>query len=712
MSYAAEQKKLIRRKIDLIILKMDYCSNTYGVAPCTATDSVKCYNTFFTCKDKQNYTKTTKQYKFITEKLPQSVKTTYYPARPYIKNISSLSTEIKEKDTVVKRLKAELYDETDNTDVGIDPYRDSRAKINGSFWKKFLARNPNYKGRIIEVYEGFEGLDEADFQMTFAGSIENISLNNNVVTIEAVDLLKKLSEIEYPLKTDIQLAEDVPMQFEAMTDSEMTSLYAFKNDICLRKDFGTFTNPAGGVTNNASGTLLANTTYWYVVIARDSYNRALGKQLFKLTTGATDNTVRIGWDTFSGADHYDIYGRTDTRKGFLWSVNTLAGSGWTTDYGWEDYGLVSPSESNLEPLHAEKYYELTDHDPSVLGDWNFLTTEIQFDVTDGTDLSGSGYIKVDDEIIGYTKSGDTLFGLERGAFGSKIDRHLQNTIVHAMFKKSSDNPFTHLKSILSLAGIDSAYIGSKFTTYESAWSGIDFSTNAIIKETKLNKIYFDLVNAVDCISWVGEDGKITIQYHDEIPAAYKKVTRETNFLEGSVSVDLNQESRKTRWIQYWNRFDVEEGIEEKKAYNRIEILIDADAEAANEYNDKIEDVQYTTWLNTDSDVVSSITTYLTDLLQKRQARTRNAQEIIEGELEIKDNDILVGEVVLISTDKLQDIYGNNYHNVAFRLVKKTPEWNKIKVKFKRVFAAEGYLLQATGDKILQGDGSLIEIQAF
>lgn len=236
MSYTTEQKKLVRRKIDLVYLKMDFCAETYGVAPCTASDSVKCFNTFQTCKDKQNYNKTTKTYKFITNELPISVAADYYPARPYIKSMSSLSTEIKEDDTVVKRLKIDFYDEPDN-DVGVDPYRSSRAKIRGTFWKKFIARNKNYKGRIIELYEGFEGLTEGNFQMTFAGRIENISINNGVATIEAVDLMKKLSEIEYPLKTDIYLAEDMPMQFEAFADSEMTQLNAFKNDICLRKDF-------------------------------------------------------------------------------------------------------------------------------------------------------------------------------------------------------------------------------------------------------------------------------------------------------------------------------------------------------------------------------------------------------------------------------------------------------------------------------------------
>jgi hypothetical protein len=36
-------------------MALDYCANTYGVSPCTATAAQKCYNTYPTCRSRADY---------------------------------------------------------------------------------------------------------------------------------------------------------------------------------------------------------------------------------------------------------------------------------------------------------------------------------------------------------------------------------------------------------------------------------------------------------------------------------------------------------------------------------------------------------------------------------------------------------------------------------------------------------------------------------
>lgn len=168
----------------------------------------KCYNTFRTCRDKANFSRSTKEYRFVSHEAPLPFED---GERPYLKSVRYLPTEIKDSLTVNGRVSLEMADEPD-TDIGIDPYVATRTSVQGNFWQKLLARNPNYKGRRVNVYDGFDGLTEAEFIASgprFVGGIDNIALGRGTVKIEAADLLKSLEKVEIPAKLNVKLATDV-----------------------------------------------------------------------------------------------------------------------------------------------------------------------------------------------------------------------------------------------------------------------------------------------------------------------------------------------------------------------------------------------------------------------------------------------------------------------------------------------------------------------
>ena len=187
---------------------LDYCSLVYGVGACTATATEKCFNTYRTCRAKLAYAKSSKAYTFSSADARLPMRT---GERPYIKSIKYLPTEINNSLTVNARATIEFYDE-DDTDVGIDPYRSTRSSIQGSFWKKMIARNPNYKGRIFKIYDCFvwnnSGTWEFELRQNFVGTIDNITFNKGIVKVEVVDILKKLAEVTIPVKLNIALAAD------------------------------------------------------------------------------------------------------------------------------------------------------------------------------------------------------------------------------------------------------------------------------------------------------------------------------------------------------------------------------------------------------------------------------------------------------------------------------------------------------------------------
>jgi hypothetical protein len=241
---------------------MENCSLTFGSAPCTASGT-KCYNTFTTCKDKSNYDPQNRVYKFTSS----AVKAPFDDARPYVADVQLLPTEIKDTITVRGRVFVEFIDEPDY-DVGIDPYLADRAHATltsapGTFWRKFLARNPNYKGRIIWIYEGFEGLVEADYVKKFTGVISNISYSGNRVRIEATDLLQSLSDIQVPKPTQAKLLSDLDASLTAdLGISDLTGFpsagYARIDDEILQfTGVNTLTKQLTGVTRGKFGTTAA-----------------------------------------------------------------------------------------------------------------------------------------------------------------------------------------------------------------------------------------------------------------------------------------------------------------------------------------------------------------------------------------------------------------------------------------------------------------------
>ena len=71
--YLNTQLIMGRQPFQYVEIDLDYCANTAGVAPCTAlqTGDAKCFNTYATCNDTQNFNLTTNTYRFCS---PNSAK--------------------------------------------------------------------------------------------------------------------------------------------------------------------------------------------------------------------------------------------------------------------------------------------------------------------------------------------------------------------------------------------------------------------------------------------------------------------------------------------------------------------------------------------------------------------------------------------------------------------------------------------------------------
>jgi hypothetical protein len=164
MGFDEERKKVGRQPITIIEMDLDFCNLTYSISPCTAsldspaTGTRKCYNTFKTCQDIENYDPSPKTYRF-------SEKVSNYPVGinmiPCISNIRISPTKLDINGGLGQRETVDItmsdFPFSDRW-IGLDKYVNERnfdTENNGTFWGKFLARNPFYQGRSLRVRVGY-----------------------------------------------------------------------------------------------------------------------------------------------------------------------------------------------------------------------------------------------------------------------------------------------------------------------------------------------------------------------------------------------------------------------------------------------------------------------------------------------------------------------------------------------------------------------------
>lgn len=217
-----------RQPITIVEIDQDFCTRSYGVAPCTAevgvTGTQKCFNTLVSCQDTANFDladesppagtgKITLRFSTPAENLPRDV--TLFP---FVVEVTTTPTEVNlggadkntsplgRRATVTVTLSDHPYH-----DRIVDPYASERtydATVQGTFWSKWLRRNPYYQGRALRVMDGYVGQALGDMRVR-RYIIEKIEgPTKGRVKITAKDPIKLLDakRAQAPFPTSVSLA--------------------------------------------------------------------------------------------------------------------------------------------------------------------------------------------------------------------------------------------------------------------------------------------------------------------------------------------------------------------------------------------------------------------------------------------------------------------------------------------------------------------------
>lgn len=208
-------------------IDLDYCANTFGSAPCTASVANspfrKCYNTLKTCQDRAHFINSPVTLRFAVDcdYLPRTI-----DAIPSITSISftpatiSLGEDLGQRASLSVTFKDHPHSDSG---AGFDKYLADRSFnpfTQGSFWGKFRARNPFVRGRVCRWINGFLGQALADMEVrTFVMDSFDGPTPHGMFTIVAKDILKLADDdrSQAPNLSNGSLVADVALAATSLT---------------------------------------------------------------------------------------------------------------------------------------------------------------------------------------------------------------------------------------------------------------------------------------------------------------------------------------------------------------------------------------------------------------------------------------------------------------------------------------------------------------
>jgi len=243
-----------RQPVRIIELEQPRCSLRFGTSPCTATGTPLCYNTFWTCKDRDNYTpdgfirwrfydgRNGDQFLYEEFANENEIGTNAFPVLLSASTSPSRINVGGQKDNespfgVMSKLTVKISEFEFDDHVG-DFYVNNvdRDASTAGWVAKFIARNRFYPNMILRDYRGYVGEALADMQVS-EYVLDNIEQDGpKSATLTGRDPLDLATDkkAQFPRPSDIQLAQKISATTETFSvscaETELSADYGNTGD--------------------------------------------------------------------------------------------------------------------------------------------------------------------------------------------------------------------------------------------------------------------------------------------------------------------------------------------------------------------------------------------------------------------------------------------------------------------------------------------------
>ena len=329
-----------REPIQIVEIQQPLCTNTFGIAPCTASaaSGLECYNTRATCQDTDNYTLGTALSLFFAR---GDVAARGVSGAPYIipalVSVSTSPTKINlsaanpDAQGLGNRAlcKIRLQDHP-HTDRKVDPYLSTRSfdpMDRGSFWTKWLVRNKYRQNVVIKVYEGYDGqaLSAMNVRTYFLQTITGPG-DSGAVNIQGKDILAKIEDrkAQAPVVSPGDLYVDIDSSVTSfVVANAITSEYSATGTLRINDEIMTYTGVSTD-TNGIEFTGVTRGTDNTTAAAHSSEDQV--QECLRVTSTRVDSVLNTLLTTYGGVavSYIDTSGWTAEADLHLNSYNLTA----------------------------------------------------------------------------------------------------------------------------------------------------------------------------------------------------------------------------------------------------------------------------------------------------------------------------------------------------------------------------------------------------
>lgn len=675
----------------LLALVLDYCARRHGDGTCVATGE-PCYNTWETCQDPANYSKTTKSYWFTMRKGPNLLPSGIQ-AWEAINNVRHVPTRIDSKSGLGVRaeLTLDVADWIDGHEL-TDPYHSQRVTGSpSSFWAAFLERNPHYQKRPCLLYEG--ALDEH-------GRVALSDMDPLRYFLETMDLIGKMKIVAkdpmwlvdstLPKPTSGELLENIAIDAtefkfiagtigEYLTDDGDGHFPAIDDPIYVRMG-----DEIMKVWGN-QGALLENhdtLTDWTALVD------AILSADFSNTEQDT-NGLRIDKDTgaSTAAIARKIYGTVQDWSGYAYLQLTR----WihSTDPTYVSYQIYDSSlnwvryflaHANYQPLAVGKDHTLFDvsapHQSSGVMDWTAVS-QIRIYVVGAAGVAMNGVT-----VNNLRGLSNTFTGVERSQWGTTPEAHDAEDKVQLCWFRDESWPDADRRidavweTGLLKSGVSSAYIDSSGAcSHADRWFAEYLTKFCTSEPTSIWPLISSLLQCSNAVSWYDAVDQL-VKFRGYVPRhpddTVVEIDETGHIIEGSVKVKDREDLRINGILIYLGVYNWAEDLEEGRNYRRLITTDDETARNVNAYgDDKDMGALYCFWYP------NALRFELTAIAQRVLWRRTKVPRDVEFALTSQDKGIDPIDLIKITVSKIVDKHGDPKQTSGWLLEKSRKKGDSI-----------------------------------
>lgn len=334
--------------------------------------------------------------------------------------------------------------------------------------------------------------------------------------------------------------------------------------------------------------------------------------------------------------------------------------------------IEGPDSNGAVRLSATDALRLADDDKAQapsLSRGKLLTdlTEVTnaFEVTGATideyetpSSSQPGTVRIGDEVMTYTNveplsNGNLYFsGVTRATDGSEVDEHEANDSVQRCLRYVDVPLIAVLQDLLvTWALVDPAFIDTHgWETEADIWLTSFNITTLITEPVGVAKLVSEICDQALLLIWWDERAQLVRMMAVRPPLETPvPINEEANIIANSQAFKKDPDARISQLWFYYQPINSAGKMDEANNFRRARLRVDSSAESDNEYGQsKIKKI-FSRWMSNDSQVF--------DMAVRILNRYRDNPTLGAVELDAKDRDVWIGDIILATSRLLVDFTG-------------------------------------------------------